>query len=158
MKHALYRHYDADGRLLYVGITDSLQERQKQHSYASEWADKVAKTEVEYALTRAHAADLERVAIRHEAPMFNKSQKPHVRCVALQADGRHAPDKLIADVLAFIEANGLTRSAAGVLLANDPNLIRDLQNGREVRRAMRQRITDGIDAYDAGAPDQKAAS
>ena len=69
---ALYRHYDAQGRLLYVGISDVLPERDRQHSATAHWFNDVHKTETQWCLSREHAADLERVAIKHEKPAHNK--------------------------------------------------------------------------------------
>ncbi len=68
---ALYRHFDADGVLLYVGITDCLSQRDRQHAASSGWHAKVVRTETQWCLSREHAADLERVAVKHEKPLHN---------------------------------------------------------------------------------------
>jgi excinuclease UvrABC nuclease subunit len=68
---ALYRHYDADNRLVYVGVSDVLSARDRQHASHSPWHDKVARTETQWCIDRAHALALERVAIAHEEPMHN---------------------------------------------------------------------------------------
>jgi len=68
---ALYRHYDAEGRLLYVGVTDCLTERDKQHASKSVWHKDVARTDTEWCLSRDHAFALERVAIEYERPLHN---------------------------------------------------------------------------------------
>jgi excinuclease UvrABC nuclease subunit len=78
---ALYRHYDAEGRLLYVGVTDCLSARDRQHAATAAWHHKVAKTETQWCLSRAHALALECVAVVHEAPLHNiaharKAQTP----------------------------------------------------------------------------------
>lgn len=74
-KTALYRHYDADGKLLYVGISCDLSRRTKEHSKASDWFDAVEDTKVQYLSTREHAEDAEKVAIYHEKPLHNKSNR-----------------------------------------------------------------------------------
>ena len=49
-------------------------------------------------------------------------------------------DPILDEVLAYMAAHNLTRSAAGAHLANDPSLVFDLERGREPRRALRERI------------------
>lgn len=68
---ALYRHYDAEGQLLYVGISDCLSERDKQHAATSHWHARVSKTTTIWYDTRLDALAAEREAIRHEKPMHN---------------------------------------------------------------------------------------
>jgi hypothetical protein len=69
---ALYRHFDASGCLLYVGITDCLSERDKQHRATAHWHNDVHSTTTEWCLSRDHALALERVAIQFEGPLHNK--------------------------------------------------------------------------------------
>lgn len=68
---ALYRHFDANNRLLYVGISDCLSERDRQHTATAHWHNAVARSEVQWCLNREHAAALEAVAIRFEMPLHN---------------------------------------------------------------------------------------
>jgi hypothetical protein len=44
----VYRHYDVEGRLLYVGATQDIKKRDEGHRYASPWAKDVARTEIIY--------------------------------------------------------------------------------------------------------------
>lgn len=69
---ALYRHFAADGRLLYVGITRSAAARLAQHAN-SEWDRQIARIEVETLPTRQEAEAAERAAIRAECPAFNST-------------------------------------------------------------------------------------
>ena len=73
---ALYRHYDAAGALLYVGITDCLSGRDKQHAATAHWHADVARTETEWCVSRDHALALESVAVQFEAPLHNKAGVP----------------------------------------------------------------------------------
>jgi hypothetical protein len=68
---ALYRHYDHAGVLLYVGISNDLVARGKNHVRRSEWAGLVARTEAVWYLSRAEAEYEERRAIQIEVPTFN---------------------------------------------------------------------------------------
>lgn len=68
---ALYRYYDADDVLLYVGITGDLAERELDHICDSTWMDFAARSTIERFPTRDEAEDAERDAIRDDAPLFN---------------------------------------------------------------------------------------
>lgn len=72
--HELYRFYDANGDLLYVGITGSVQIRMSQHRRTQPWWDLVATMTVQRFDSRRDSEIAERVAIRDEDPMFNGSR------------------------------------------------------------------------------------
>lgn len=48
--------------------------------------------------------------------------------------------KLMAEIDGFIASSGMSRTAFGVWVANDPNLIRNLEGGRDPRWDTIQRI------------------
>lgn len=73
MKTALYRHYDADGVLLYVGVSDVFHKRCTEHGSGSEWFSGVASSSVLWFETRAAALAAEKAAIIAERPLFNMS-------------------------------------------------------------------------------------
>lgn len=67
----LYRAYAADNRLLYVGISDDVERRMKEHRLQSSWyADCTRLTRIEYP-TREAARIAEEGAIRQEKPEGN---------------------------------------------------------------------------------------
>ncbi|MEU0818923.1 GIY-YIG nuclease family protein [Streptomyces mirabilis] len=70
---ALYRAFDAEDTLLYVGITDSPVDRFKQHQATAEWWPIMVLREVEWLNTRSEAEQAEARAIKVEAPKFNRS-------------------------------------------------------------------------------------
>ncbi len=70
---ALYRHWDIDGNLLYVGISLSAVHRLSQHKRASHWHDDIANMTIEWFDTRRAALEAERDAIRMERPRYNKT-------------------------------------------------------------------------------------
>lgn len=72
----LYRHFDAEGRLLYVGISLSAVERLRQHVARAGWAGDIASITVETHPDRAAAMKAEREAVESERPMFNKQLVP----------------------------------------------------------------------------------
>lgn len=71
MKTALYRHYDVNGDLLYVGISLDAMRRLMQHRYKSDWYEEICSIDLEWHATREHALEAERQAIEIEDPLFN---------------------------------------------------------------------------------------
>lgn len=67
----LYRHFNAEGRLLYVGISASATKRTEQHRRSSSWAQEIRRIEIETFPSRQAAMDAERTAIVMELPMHN---------------------------------------------------------------------------------------
>ena len=67
----LYRYYDADGTLLYIGIASDMARRSRQHASTSGWWPEAVKVVVEDVLTRKQAEILEACAIRAERPRHN---------------------------------------------------------------------------------------
>ena len=71
MKTALYRQYDKDGKLLYVGISLNYGRRLKEHYKGSAWYIDVASITLEWFDTRDEALHAERNAIKKEKPECN---------------------------------------------------------------------------------------
>jgi GIY-YIG catalytic domain len=69
---ALYRWWDKENLLLYIGISDELAGRVKGHVKASSWMDFAATSAIERHPTRAAALAAEEEAIKAEKPIFNK--------------------------------------------------------------------------------------
>lgn len=67
----LYRHWDPDGRLLYVGVASRPAARQRRHEASSSWMVFQAEMTVEPFPSRAEAEAAESEAIRAEQPLFN---------------------------------------------------------------------------------------
>lgn len=67
----LYRHFDHDGILLYVGQSLSAVSRLVEHRRSSPWLWSVTRVEIERHPTRQAALEAERKAIQEEAPLFN---------------------------------------------------------------------------------------
>lgn len=68
---ALYRHFNAAGDLLYVGISLNAVARLCQHRQAAPWFPDIARVEIEWLPTREAALDAEKAAIRSERPLHN---------------------------------------------------------------------------------------
>jgi hypothetical protein len=67
----LYRHFDAYGRLLYVGISISTLARLREHRRQSHWYERIARIEITKVATRELARKAELRAIRNEHPLWN---------------------------------------------------------------------------------------
>lgn len=73
---ALYRLFDAEGVLLYVGISHDPEKRWTEHAKFKDWWGLVAKKATEWFEERSHAARAEEAAIRAEKPRFNILHAP----------------------------------------------------------------------------------
>lgn len=71
MNTQLYRHFDEDNKLLYVGISLSTFNRLSQHKDHSDWFKKIKNVTIEHFQTREEAMAAERNAIKSENPKFN---------------------------------------------------------------------------------------
>jgi hypothetical protein len=68
---ALYRHYDKEGTLLYVGISLNPVARLQQHRRGAHWFYDIARIDVEYFATRDDAIQAEAATIVSEHPLHN---------------------------------------------------------------------------------------
>lgn len=69
--HTLYRMFDADGRLLYVGITLDVGERFAMHRQGKSWWPAVAVIRLEHFATREDLEAAEAAVIAAEQPAYN---------------------------------------------------------------------------------------
>lgn len=73
---ALYRMYDAQRRLLYVGISKWPEYRFTQHAHDKGWWLEVTDISIEWFDERAYALCAEADAIWYEDPFYNRSRPP----------------------------------------------------------------------------------
>ena len=67
----LYRLFDFDGNLLYVGTSYDSKRRLRQHRTRKHWFEQVARVETESFPTKEAASAAEVAAIRAEGPKYN---------------------------------------------------------------------------------------
>lgn len=68
---ALYRLYDADDGLLYVGVTNKPKRRFWEHGSSKAWWSEVARHTIKWFDSEFHALQAEVEAITTEAPKYN---------------------------------------------------------------------------------------
>lgn len=83
--HAVYRMFDAERHLLYVGRTGNAGQRFGDHSM-KRWFPLVATIELEWFATQAEAVLVERRAIRTEHPRYNIAETPRAHTSAARRD------------------------------------------------------------------------
>ena len=76
----LYRYFNADGDLLYVGISANAFARMTQHQAGAQWWTEIATVTVEWFDSRREVLDAERDAIKSESPIWNKQHAEPVPC------------------------------------------------------------------------------
>jgi len=121
---ALYRHFNKDGELLYVGISLRAAERLRQHIDGSCWRYEIASVTVEWFDTRDAALDAERLAIKSEAPIFNKTHstrpkpapdpEPPAPVAKMAVE---APDGVVVEIQSSAQALAVSILAGGHKLA-----------------------------------------
>lgn len=70
---ALYRHFDASGSLLYVGVTRDPISRTNTHATKAAWYESITRIEIEWFGDRETACAAEAAAIQAERPIHNKT-------------------------------------------------------------------------------------
>lgn len=146
-KTALYRHYDAGGRLLYVGITERLGVRDRQHRSTSSWHDDVAETRTQWFDAREIAIAAERFAIRTEAPIHNKAYS------APESEHHNFACQEIADFAAevceFGERHGFKPSTIMQNACQNGKSWYGIVAGKDMTFGTARKVRAWMEAYDA---------
>ncbi|MET9725434.1 GIY-YIG nuclease family protein [Streptomyces zaomyceticus] len=105
----LYRLFDKNSTLLYVGISNTPKERWKQHAADKPWWPLVATRGEEWYLERRDAEKAERVAREVEKPRFNSitpagetESNDRIPKEEIEAAGRRVAERLAEDIEAGI--------------------------------------------------------
>jgi predicted GIY-YIG superfamily endonuclease len=73
----LYRHFEPDGDLLYVGVSLSPLQRSQTHTESAAWREHICLIVIEPFATREEALAAEETAIRDEYPKYNRTHNGH---------------------------------------------------------------------------------
>jgi predicted GIY-YIG superfamily endonuclease len=88
----LYRFYDANRALLYVGISRNLADRWNWHRCKTAWYSRARYVALSFYPQREDAFRSEAAAIRTQNPLFNTQRyKPHLSKKRSGDDSLHAP-------------------------------------------------------------------
>jgi predicted GIY-YIG superfamily endonuclease len=154
---ALYRLYDADDVLLYVGISSEPKQRLKKHKWTQRWGGLIARQAVEWFDTWAAAEDAEEEAVKAERPIhngthnhpiapFDPAEWPTIpgrrgKVAALVAlilkeisEGRWTPGMMIPKSRDLAAATGMSRNAAVMAI-------------RELDQAERLKVIRGVGVF-----------
>lgn len=71
MKTHLYRHFNSNNELLYVGISLSAFNRLSQHKESSKWFEEISNVTIQSFDNREDALKSERIAVQEENPKYN---------------------------------------------------------------------------------------
>ncbi len=108
----LYRAYDEDGQLLYIGRSKRLPERLGTHSAEQPWWHRVRRIDVEPIAADRHPAQVEDDAIRTEHPLHNAYaavRRPEGVPVAMCSLQRYCGAAATTSRVIFTHANGSER-------------------------------------------------
>lgn len=131
---SLYRHFDSDGKLLYVGIAFRWDHRTKQHAKYSEWYKNISVLKIEHFATREQAIVAEVTAIKTEKPQFNishngnKDALPEPELEKL-TKAEMANNTLIRRIVQFNPMYSI-RGAAAVLDMSEGDVKRLIKEGK----------------------------
>ena len=146
----LYRHFDKEGNLLYVGISLSFTKRLKQHSDNSHWFDLITNVTIENFQNRSDALEAERVSIQKENPLFNlrrptpKEQKDFYKSRAEESGANLV--KRIVQFNAIYGVNELAR-VLNLTINAVKKLIQENKIGHIARKKNPRRNNKGIMTY-----------
>lgn len=117
--HALYRLYDAEDVLLYIGETNNPVERYVEHSLTKDWWPEVASHSVEWWTDgREKVEERERRAIRDEFPLHNIAHQP-------RGDGTYfVPSYVVEKILGAVRQ--AVREVISDAVEQDVDLIADI--------------------------------
>lgn len=134
MQH-LYRHFDANGELLYVGISLSAINRLAQHKGASHWFNEIARVDITCYPDRKSVIDAESAAITNENPKHNLKRPP--QSVMSDAQAEASRRNLVSRIVQFNPMYSVQE--ASKVLAIPDQKVKEL-----IRLGKLSAISDGI--------------
>lgn len=117
-----YKHYDANDRLLYAGITNKWEKRSATHMCGAHWSGEIHRFEIYVCEDMEEAARREVDCVRNENPLYNvkrfttpRSAEDFIRIINEKYKKKHP---LVAEAIkkcggpgAFCDALGISRQA-----------------------------------------------
>jgi hypothetical protein len=90
-KGCLYRHWDKNGRLLYIGESVSIMARLAGHRSTAHWFEDIANVTFEWFPDKRSAVEAEAAAIVAEQPLHNVAHKKKAARAADDSDDPPVP-------------------------------------------------------------------
>jgi len=129
---ALYRHYDAEGKLLYVGVSLSPAARTYQHSKSAHWFRDISRIDVEWHDDREKALDAERIAIKGERPEHNICMNAVPECEKIFREWGIIPILRTVSLSEYIAAQGISSRAFAQSVGLSSAGLHGLLHGRNI--------------------------
>lgn len=125
----LYRHFDANGVLLYVGVSVNALKRLSQHRDNSHWFDAIASVTIQKYETREQVLDAEREAVINEKPLHNiKLTKCVTKLTPHQAE--ISRQQLVEKLVQFKPLYTLQEAASALSIG--PTLLKRLIENKKI--------------------------
>lgn len=99
LQTTLYRHFNANGKLLYVGISLSALQRLSQHADHSDWYNEISRVEMEHFCNRPSAMAAEKKAVISEGPLYNIHHKKKLNKTRYQEYAEKSRDDMTGRVV-----------------------------------------------------------
>lgn len=144
MNCALYRHFDADGVLLYVGMSAAPSQRMIHHASNSSWGREIATVTLQWFDTKQEALEAERVAIETEAPRDNCQHGLRKRAATARKFSGHDNSELIAKIEEHLAQTGEPATTFSYRATGDKSFLARLKKGVEPKASTRQKALDAI--------------
>jgi hypothetical protein len=125
----LYRHFDFEGALLYVGVSINAINRLSQHKVAAHWFDDISKVEIENYPTREEALKAEREAIIEEKPLHNL-KIPKVKPKPLAEKQEERRSEIIRREVSFKLLYKITEAATALSIG--PTVLKRLMEENKI--------------------------
>lgn len=134
----LYRMYDADGALLYVGITNNMRRRWIAHKRDKWWIDEVDDVVTEHYESRHEASIAEQKAIRSERPRHNDM------LAVVSPNNRSSEPQALRVVLGGIDSHTMAADSGlrAIIERHPGDTLVECQAGRAVTPMGRVTLTD----------------
>lgn len=128
--HHIYRLYDCNGKLLYVGCTADIKSRMSMHKSSTPWYKEISTGTFELVDGKAAALDAKHNAIMNESPLYNKNKRTmpisrdlvkYHRYLAMHASIANKMAKLRSDgwtLQKIADRHGLSRQRVHQILKN----------------------------------------
>lgn len=128
--NCVYKHYDSDGNLIYVGVTGNALTRIRTHIRDSRWFDLVNEIKIEKFDNADAAIAREKQLIEENKPVFNSANNPRMLSVKLEAS---ASCGVTIDFRQFLEKASVLEAMEMLHLAMvSPQLAITVLNGGKI--------------------------